>query len=226
MSSDLGEMVFAAERITKKRLRKGKSNTIFFSLYDLRNLIFFSPKTAEYLVKWKGWGPKYSTWEPEENILDVRLIEQFDKKAAAAAAATPQHQATPSSDSCSKRTKKSPPAPAAPPKKAKKEIKKEDEEVQPFKSNTPEFEKTAKQLEQDLLKLNKAQVLTTGTLHNALNALVPNKEPEVEEEEEEEESEEEEEEIEQLTEWFPRTNGRFTTRLSSLTSPSTTLPSQ
>ena len=35
---------------------------------------------AEYLVKWKGWGPKYSTWEPEENILDGRLIEQFDKK--------------------------------------------------------------------------------------------------------------------------------------------------
>merc|ERR1712141_640081 len=35
---------------------------------------------GEYLVKWKGWGPKYSTWEPEENILDGRLIEQFDKK--------------------------------------------------------------------------------------------------------------------------------------------------
>lgn len=35
---------------------------------------------AEYLVKWKGWGPKYSTWEPEENILDGRLIEQFDKR--------------------------------------------------------------------------------------------------------------------------------------------------
>jgi len=52
-------MVFAAERITKKRLRKGKT---------------------EYLVKWKGWGPKYSTWEPEENILDGRLIDQFDKR--------------------------------------------------------------------------------------------------------------------------------------------------
>ena len=38
------------------------------------------PILAEYLVKWKGWGPKYSTWEPEENILDVRLIEQFDKR--------------------------------------------------------------------------------------------------------------------------------------------------
>ena len=38
------EMVFAAEKITKKRLRKGKT---------------------EYLVKWKGWGPRYSTWEPE-----------------------------------------------------------------------------------------------------------------------------------------------------------------
>ena len=40
--------------------------------------MFFS--IAEYLVKWKGWGPKYSTWEPEENILDGRLIDQFDKR--------------------------------------------------------------------------------------------------------------------------------------------------
>ena len=53
---ELGGQVFAAEAITKKRLRKGKT---------------------EYLVKWKGWSPKYSTWEPEENILDPRLIQQF-----------------------------------------------------------------------------------------------------------------------------------------------------
>merc|ERR1711863_78882 len=59
MNSDLGEMVFAAEKISKKRLRKGK---------------------VEYLVKWQGWGPKYNTWEPEENILDPRLIEQFKVK--------------------------------------------------------------------------------------------------------------------------------------------------
>merc|ERR1712029_894088 len=58
MDSDLGEMVFAAEKISK-RLRKGK---------------------VEYLVKWQGWGPKYSTWEPEENILDARLIDQFNEK--------------------------------------------------------------------------------------------------------------------------------------------------
>merc|ERR1712156_765450 len=45
--------------ISKKRLRKGK---------------------VEYLVKWQGWGPKYNTWEPEENILDPRLIEQFNDK--------------------------------------------------------------------------------------------------------------------------------------------------
>merc|ERR1712008_669580 len=54
----LGEMVFAAERITKKRLKNGRT---------------------EYLVKWKGWSPKYSTWEPEENILDPRLIEIFEE---------------------------------------------------------------------------------------------------------------------------------------------------
>lgn len=56
---NLGERVFAAERINKKRRRNGKT---------------------EFLVKWKGWSPKYSTWEPEENILDPRLIEQFEKK--------------------------------------------------------------------------------------------------------------------------------------------------
>jgi len=55
----LGEMVFAAERITKKRQKVGKT---------------------EYLVKWKGWSPKYSTWEPEENILDARLIQIFNQK--------------------------------------------------------------------------------------------------------------------------------------------------
>nr|ADD24433.1 Chromobox protein homolog 2 [Lepeophtheirus salmonis] len=58
---ELGDQVFAAEAITKKRLRKNK---------------------IEYLVKWKGWSPKYSTWEPEENILDPRLIDQFNRKLA------------------------------------------------------------------------------------------------------------------------------------------------
>jgi len=59
---ELGDQVFAAEAITKKRFRKGKT---------------------EYLVKWKGWSPRYSTWEPEENILDPRLIHQFVRKEAA-----------------------------------------------------------------------------------------------------------------------------------------------
>ena len=35
---DLGDQVFAAEAITKKRLKKGKT---------------------EYLVKWKGWSPRW-----------------------------------------------------------------------------------------------------------------------------------------------------------------------
>lgn len=56
---DGDDQVFAAEAITKKRLRKGRN---------------------EYLVKWKGWSPKYNTWEPEENILDPRLIQQYERK--------------------------------------------------------------------------------------------------------------------------------------------------
>ncbi|XP_061888314.1 E3 SUMO-protein ligase CBX4-like [Entelurus aequoreus] len=54
-----GEHVFAVESIEKKRSRKGK---------------------LEYLVKWRGWSPKYNTWEPEENILDPRLLDAFEDR--------------------------------------------------------------------------------------------------------------------------------------------------
>ncbi|XP_058497656.1 E3 SUMO-protein ligase CBX4-like [Solea solea] len=54
-----GDHVFAVESIEKKRSRKGR---------------------LEYLVKWRGWSPKYNTWEPEENILDPRLLDAFQDR--------------------------------------------------------------------------------------------------------------------------------------------------
>nr|XP_018909501.1 PREDICTED: polycomb group protein Pc-like isoform X1 [Bemisia tabaci] len=57
----MGDRVYAVEKILKKRTRKGKQ---------------------EYFVKWKGWGNKHSTWEPEENILDARLIDAFEAREA------------------------------------------------------------------------------------------------------------------------------------------------
>ncbi|KAM9769601.1 chromobox protein homolog 6a [Menidia menidia] len=59
MNSAVEDRIFAAEAILKRRVRKAR---------------------VEYLVKWKGWAMKHSTWEPEENILDDRLILGFEQK--------------------------------------------------------------------------------------------------------------------------------------------------
>ena len=51
------QSIFAAERVLKKRKRKGK---------------------MQYKVKWLGYPEDQSTWEPEENILDKSLIGHFE----------------------------------------------------------------------------------------------------------------------------------------------------
>ncbi|XP_012708416.2 chromobox homolog 7a [Fundulus heteroclitus] len=56
--SSIGEQVFAVESITKKRIRKGH---------------------VEYLLKWQGWPPENSTWEPEDNILDPLLVMAYEE---------------------------------------------------------------------------------------------------------------------------------------------------
>lgn len=57
--SAIGEQVFAVESVIKKRVKKGN---------------------VEYLLKWKGWPLKYSTWEPEEHILDRRLLQAYEER--------------------------------------------------------------------------------------------------------------------------------------------------
>ena len=51
--------VHRTEKILKSRRRNGK---------------------IQYLVKWSNYPSSENTWEPEENILDLRLLEEFDKK--------------------------------------------------------------------------------------------------------------------------------------------------
>ena len=48
--------IYQVERILKERSRQGKHR---------------------FYIKWRGYSPRFNTWEPEKNILDKRLIEMF-----------------------------------------------------------------------------------------------------------------------------------------------------
>ena len=56
--SAIGAGVYAAESILRKKVVKGRTF---------------------YEIKWKGYGTKDNTWEPEENVLDKRLLEAFHR---------------------------------------------------------------------------------------------------------------------------------------------------
>ena len=48
-----------------------------WKLLDMREM---EDGKRKFLIKWKGWGPKWNNWEPEENILDRSLLTKFSKK--------------------------------------------------------------------------------------------------------------------------------------------------
>ena len=185
MDSDLGEMVFAAEKISKKRLRKGKGESFYLSFFLRVDNIFLS---VEYLVKWQGWGPKYSTWEPEENILDARLIDQFNEK---------QEQTNPNVHQKVHKNTNS----------TKIKIKKPEKKIKPLKEvSNSDFEQSVTELENDLRKLPGAKQVLSSPSPPKLEPEQPMTSPRMlrsSDNDEEMLSDEEDEEVDELVEWIP-----------------------
>ncbi|CAF0893066.1 unnamed protein product [Didymodactylos carnosus] len=51
--------IYTAERVVAKRIKNGET---------------------QYFLKWKGWGKKWNTWEPEKHIIDKGLIDDFSER--------------------------------------------------------------------------------------------------------------------------------------------------
>ena len=51
-----------------------------YEVETLLNVRKMADGKREFLIKWKGWGPSWNNWEPEENILDKKLLWKFNKK--------------------------------------------------------------------------------------------------------------------------------------------------
>merc|ERR1712062_46871 len=173
-------MVFAAEKISKKRLRKGK---------------------AEYFVTWQEWSPKYNTWEPEENILDSRLIEQFNQKQKELQNTVNQGPKGPKGNT--KLNKKTTEKPSI------KKLETKSTPLQPLPVNN-DFEKSVTGLEADLRRLPGAKPLSQverssrNTFASDCDSEIINSEYDDEDvEDEEDEDEEELLEEEELVEWIP-----------------------
>merc|ERR1712020_803582 len=162
----------------KKRLRKGK---------------------VEYLVKWQGWGPKYSTWEPEENILDARLIDQFNEKQELITA----HHNGPKGPKGGGSTKLKKPTE----KPSTKKLENKSLPSPPTPTVVNDFEKSVTGLEADLRRLPGAKPLSQversnrNTFTSDCDSEIMNSEDFTDEEEDDDE--ESEEEIDELVEWIP-----------------------
>lgn len=65
-------------------------------VYEVENVMdmrFATNGKREFLIKWRGWGPSWNSWEPEDYILDRRLLRKFNNKKREAdhPAAEPAH---------------------------------------------------------------------------------------------------------------------------------------
>ena len=157
--------------------------------------------SVEYLVKWQGWGPKYSTWEPEENILDARLIDQFNEKQENAVQHNNKGRGVSKAKKSDKLKVKLPEPKSS---KSLKENTQANTTNDKAKTNDTEdesdFEKSVSGLEEDLKKLPGAKPITQMDRSNR-NTITSDYDEEMPSDEDSES--EEEFEQEELVEWIP-----------------------
>lgn len=75
-------------------------------IYEVSNIVASRQAPGgglEYLIKWKGWGAQFNSWEPEAHIIDPKVIAEFEaaqaEKAAKAAAKAAKRSPTKSARS-------------------------------------------------------------------------------------------------------------------------------
>lgn len=72
--------------ITEDSKEGGEGGSALKDIYEVEAVLDMretEDNKREFLIKWRGWGAKWNNWEPEEHILDRRMLRKFNKKRSA-----------------------------------------------------------------------------------------------------------------------------------------------
>lgn len=76
-------VLYVNARLSSNYSHKITQLLIYANILQVEKILEHRDKKGktEYLIQWKDWGPKYNTWEPEENLSGCQdIVKRFKEQ--------------------------------------------------------------------------------------------------------------------------------------------------